>query len=141
MDLSGSAKDSLMASLPGQLLLDLFGLGSGQKNKVAERLIRTLPPEKVLRLGADAVAHARRGHHWLGPWALDELLAIATNHDEEQVVRENAIGALARALRRSSYRVPRMIDGLSADSHHAQSIIKQARILLSAERRAEFGTT
>jgi hypothetical protein len=128
-----------VASLPRQLLLDLFHLGSGKKSKISERLVSTSPPEKVLRLRRDAVAYARRGHHWLGPWALDELLTIATNDEEEQEVRENAIGALARALRMSSYRVPRMIDGLSTDSDPAESIIKRARILLSAERRAEFG--
>lgn len=104
-----SSQDLLFASLPGQLLLDLFGLGSGQINKIAARVMSKFPPEDVLRIRQAAVAHARQGDHWLGPWALDELLTIATNHEEEQVVRENAMGALARGLRMSPDELPGLI--------------------------------
>jgi hypothetical protein len=96
-----SSQDLVLASLPAQLLLDLFGLGSGQINKIGARLMSKLPPEQVLRTRREAVAHARHGDHWLGPWALHELLTIATNPQEEHEVRKNALGALARGLRMS----------------------------------------
>jgi hypothetical protein len=57
------SQDLLLASLPGQLLLDLFGLGSGQIDKIGARLMSKLPPEEVLRIRTAAVAHARQGDH------------------------------------------------------------------------------
>lgn len=120
--------------VPPQLLIDLFGWGSGMGDFFASVLGR-LPRKEALSLRKIAIEHAQHGQHWLGPRALSELLAVATNEAETRAARANAVGALARAVCMWRHRPAPASYGLPA-SQTADNVIWQARILLRVEDRA-----
>jgi len=125
--------------LPTQLLIDLFGFGSGMGESLAE-IVGRQQRSDALSVRNAAIALARHGRHWLGPRALNELLAIATDATDEGAARQNALGALARAVR--AWRHPRASarDNSPVDQP-AESIIRQGRLLLNHELRANPGWT
>lgn len=122
---------------PPQLLIDLFHFGSGWGPNFARRFSQW-PQKKVVDLCNRAIANARQGNHWLGPRALNELLTIATDDEEQPVNRENALGALARAVRARRGSADQATD-TSSEGQPAERIIQLALFLLLVEDREHPG--
>lgn len=125
--------------LPTQLLIDLFGFGSGMGESLAE-ISGRLQRSDALSVRNAAIALSRHGRHLLGPRALNELLAIATDDTCEDAARENALGAIARAVRAWRHPTASARDDSPVDQP-AESIIRQGRLLLNQELRADPGWT
>jgi hypothetical protein len=125
-------------SLHPELLIDAFGFGSGLGEWLAKRLGQ-FPWDEVVRLRNLTIEFAEHGRHWLGPRALNELLTIATDREEEPIVRESAIGALARAIREARDRHGPGSDALFVADLRPETTLWLARLLLEAEDREAPG--
>ena len=132
-----SSPPNPVVRFPPQLLIDLLQVGSGWGSNFA-RIFSRSPRNKVVDYCNLSIANAHEGKHWLGPRALNELLTIATDDGEEPVNRENALGALARAVR-AWRKPPDQITDISLVGQPAERIIQLARLLLIVEDHASPG--